>query len=271
MTTITGGEIGVTHPMLLRSPLFDPFEGLLHAFTTRLGGVSPPPFDSLNLSSKTGDAEGNVEKNHHLLESALEIEESLFCLDQVHGNSVLVIEDGGDTDHRPFDAVVTALTGVPLVILTADCLPVLLHDPVKGVIGAVHAGWRGTAGKVTEEAVRRMMDRFGCRAEDIAAAMGPAIGPCCYEVDDAVVDRFRNRYAAENDWRSFAGEVGNGGRGRWMFDLAKANLLQLLRLGVMREKIFLPVHCTCCSKELFFSHRRDGKASGRQGAVIMLR
>lgn len=255
-------------PRILKSPLLDRFSAISHAFTTRLGGISPPPFDSLNLSSGGGDKKENVRKNIEALRSAMSLKSGLFLLEQVHGDHVLVVEDAvAAGSNRPVDAAVTAIPGIPLTILTADCLPVLLYDPKRNTAGAVHAGWRGTASGITEKTVKVMIERFGCDAADITAAMGPAVGPCCYEVDDAVSDGFRK--GAVDDWR-YAAERCRGGDRRWMLDLAKANSIQLLRAGVRKGRISLPPYCTCCKSDLFFSYRRDGKMSGRQGAILML-
>ena len=152
-----------------------------------------------------------------------------------------------------------------LCIKTADCVPVFLADPVRRVIGAVHAGWKGTALQIVEKAVREMVQRFGARPSDLFAAIGPAIGPCCYEVDAAV-------YQAMSHHASRTAFFHTGRQdGRWMLDLPLANRHQLLRCGLLPERIRTADHCTACHPDLFFSHRAQGGNTGRQLNFIMIR
>ncbi len=253
------------------SPLLEEFPELSHAFSTRKGGVSRKPYESLNLSAKGGDDEGNVYRNIQTLLGLLSIDEKPLFLDQVHGCNVLVVEDvpAGER-HLPFDAAVTSSLNIPIIILTADCLPLLLFDPVKRVAGAVHAGWRGTALSIAEKTVEVMCNRYGSRAADIVAAMGPAIGPCCYEVGEEVEEAFcREENGFPFPWKSALFRMPEKGV-RKHFDLAGANRLQLLRSGIRPENISLPDACTCCDADSFYSYRRDGNATGRQGALVML-
>ena len=259
---------GDDSPSLLESPIFEDFDSIKHAFTTRLGGTSPPPFDSLNLSVKTGDRAANVKENLKIIEEALVLDKSPRFLDQVHGDKILLVNDFDVCkNNRGFDAAITAQPGVPLAIKTADCLSLLLYDPVKAVIGAVHAGWRGTASGIAEKTVAQMAEGFGCNPGDIIAALGPAIGPCCYEVDEIVFQAFKKR---GHNWGKFSMPAIRGTSTRWMLDIRKANFLQLVEKGVKRENISTVPYCTACREDLFFSHRRDGKKTGRQIALIMI-
>lgn len=257
---------------LLNAPLLKNQPQIIHAFSTRRGGTSKPPFNTLNLSGKTGDDKINVNKNIEALKDYLSIKTPLFFLNQVHGKDVLVVDDIKNYG-KPysFDAIITSKKGVPLIILTADCLPILLFDPLKSVVAAVHAGWKGTSLQIVEKTVEKMADRFHCAREHIIAAMGPTIGPCCYEVDHPVIRAFEKIDSYTNKEReSFIFPV-KGKKERWMFDLAEANRLQLLNVGLIQDNICQLKHCTCCQHELFYSYRRDGKHSGRQGAVIMIK
>ena len=265
-----------------RSPLLTAAGGLTHAFTTCTGGVSPPPYHSLNLSSKTGDSAGNVSENLCILMAELGIESSPVFMDQVHGDNILIIDDpeklphlregrGSPSTSISADAAITSLEDVPLVVITADCLPILFYDAANCVAAAVHAGWKGTALDIAGKTVNAMTERFGSDPVDIIAAMGPFIGPCCYEVDERVVSSFEPFIEAEpGAWSAVFSPSVSGKADRWMFDLAGANLLQLDAAGIARGNISLSPYCTCCHDGLFYSHRRDGEKTGRQGAILMI-
>ena len=259
-------------PQFFRSPLLTKAGGLTHAFTSCIGGVSPPPYDSLNLSSKTGDSDENISANLRILKSELGIEPDPLFLDQVHGDNILFLDDAHhDSSTTPADAVITALENVPLVVITADCLPILLYDAKRSVAAAVHAGWKGTALNISAKTVAAMSERLGSNPSDIVAAMGPFIGPCCYEVDERVVSSFESSIERRPDaWSEVFSPSADGKADRWMFDLAGANLLQLDAAGVACGNISLSPYCTCCSEGLFYSHRRDGEKTGRQAAILMI-
>lgn len=257
-------------PLLLEAPILKDHDNIIHAFTTRRGGYSKSPYDSFNLSTKGGDNKIDVEKNIARLEDFLSIETPLFFLHQVHGKEILVIDDlEEDSGPLPFDAAITSKSEIPIVILTADCLPILLYDPVKSVIAAVHAGWKGTCLKIAAHTVETMKSRFGSNASHIIAAMGPAIGPCCYEVDEPVLKAFKEQdtYSPREIASLFTPVAGK--EKRWMFDLVQANKLQLLNVGLIKDNICALKYCTCCRSDLFYSYRRDGQNSGRQGSMIM--
>ena len=252
----------------VRSPLLERFSGLTHAFTTRSGGISCPPYDSLNLSAKSGDTELSVEKNRQILSDALSIKRNFFFLDQVHGDSIVVAEDAG-SQRKSYsaDAVITAKPELPLAILTADCLSILLFSADNRSIGAIHAGWRGTALNIVGQTVNRMISRFNINPAYIYAAMGPSIGPCCYEVDSTVYEQF---HKSSSLWDEGSLNADRDGERRWMLDLAVINSLQLEEAGVDPEHISHTPYCTSCNENLFYSYRRDGISSGRQGSIIML-
>jgi YfiH family protein len=153
---------------------------------------------------------------------------------------------------------------VAIGIKTADCAPVLLFDRRSQTIAAVHAGWRGTALGIAGKAVRVMGERFSSRPEDLSAVIGPSIGPCCYEVDEPVFEAMSHHGEAQRVLRPGPRPL------RWMFDLPLANRMQLEREGVPPEQISAAGFCTCCRKDLFFSHRRDGEKTGRHLNFILL-
>ncbi len=250
------------------------FEGMspctLQGFTTRHEGVSRPPYHSLNLGVNTEDSPHNVEGNRSLLARTFGItQERLVTVRQNHGSDILVIDAPND-DFSHFwgieaDAIITNQPGIMIGVTVADCVPILLLDPVKKVIAAVHAGWQGTAARITGKAVQGMVDVFGSRSANILAAIGPCIGPCCYEVDQPVKECFKN-YG--ETWKTVAEPAGAG---KWSLDLALANRMQLVDAGVAISSIQTAGQCVCCHKELYFSYRRDAGETGRQIGFIMLK
>ncbi len=243
---------------------------VIHAFCTRQGGVSGGSFASLNVSAREGDGNDQVRQNIERIAAAFGISVSQFLLVcQVHRDGVWVID--GETPlsaHNPppeLDAVVTDRPGLALCIKTADCVPVFLADPLRRVIGAVHAGWKGTALQIVEKAVGEMVQWFGVRPSDLFAAIGPAIGPCCYEVDTGVYQAMSRHPERDSFFHARSEE------GKWMLDLFLANRKQLLRSGLPPEHIRTADYCTSCHPELFFSHRAQGGDTGRQLNFIMIR
>ena len=238
-------------------------------FTTRHEGVSRPPYNSLNLGTNTLDSPHNVEGNRSLLARAFGTTlDHFLTVTQVHGTDLLVI-DSPNPEFSHFlklecDGIVTNQTGLMIAVCVADCVPVLLHDPVKGVVAALHAGWLGTVGNIAGKGVEAMVSLFGSSTKDIVAAIGPCISACCYEVDAPVRDAFKKAGAA---WNLYAKECGDG---KWQLDLSGANRQQLLDAGLAPGQIECEPLCVSCTQELFFSYRRDGGDTGRQVGFIML-
>lgn len=238
-------------------------------FTTRHEGVSRPPYNSLNLGNNTLDQQSNVEGNRSLLARAFGVNQAaLVTPRQVHGSDILVISEHNE-DYSHFlsiesDAIITNQPGVMIGVCVADCVPILLCDPDRRVIAAVHAGWKGTADKLVSKAVDAMKSEFGCLPGKIQAAIGPCIGKCCYEVDAPVKQAFLKNGLA---WDSFTEPSGID---KWQLDLAAANRDLLITAGVEADAIDQSDMCVCCQRELFFSHRRDKGESGRQMGFIML-
>jgi YfiH family protein len=188
----------------------------------------------------------------------------LLTLRQVHRADVLVFE--GDTriltHPLPYDAVVTSKKRVALGISTADCLPILMLDRTKKVIGAAHAGWRGIWQGVVQRAVRTMIEAFESSPGDILVGIGPGIGPCCYEVGTEVVSLFQNSFEAPQEFIQKR-------EGKTYLDLSRAAQLELIQVGIPPENIEAIPLCTACRDDLFFSYRRDGQ-TGRQLSFLML-
>ncbi|ABA90186.1 laccase family multicopper oxidase [Syntrophotalea carbinolica DSM 2380] len=238
-------------------------------FTTRNGGISRPPYNSLNLGYNTEDAPHNVEGNRSNLTRAFDLHpHQLLTVKQVHGNDILIVDQPNhDLSHFltvASDAIVTNQPGFMFGVLVADCFPVLLHDPTLQVGAAIHLGWRGAANCLLGKTVEAMQSNFGCRPENLSAAVGPGIAAHHYEVDRTVRDAFRQ---GSGHWPQIASETALG---KWQLDLQRSCLLQLEDVGIQSSQISMVEECTCCHRELFFSHRRDNGATGRQLGFMIL-
>jgi polyphenol oxidase len=241
----------------------------VQGFTTRHEGVSRPPFNSLNLGLSTIDSPHNVEGNRSILARSFGTSvDKLITVTQVHGTDLLLL-DQPNAEYSHFqklecDGIITDQSDIMIGVCVADCVPVLLLDPVRRVVAALHAGWKGTAGGIVRKGIESMVNLFDGKPGDILAAIGPAIGPCCYEVDEPVAEAFRREGF---DFESIAAREGAA---KWRLDLTEANRLQLLRAGIEERNLHISKHCVSCAKDLFFSYRRDGGETGRQMGFIML-
>ena len=239
-----------------------------HCFTTRLGGVSEGYLSSLNIGLHRGDDPKNVEENYRILTDALGCSLSdLVLTNQIHTDIVRVVrreEAGKSLDNRDWpqcDALITGDPGVALVVFAADCTPILLHDPVTGAVGAAHAGWKGTALGIAAKTVEAMVREYGCKAENIHAAIGPNISFCCFETDRDVPDAMVEALGEEAN--AFIRPKGN----KYYVNLKEINALWLRRAGV--EHIEVSDACTVCQCERFWSHRVTRGQRGSQGAIIV--
>lgn len=241
-----------------------------HCFSTRFGGVSEGYLDSLNLGIHRGDKPENVLKNYEILGNAVGFEpENTVFTKQIHSD---IVERVG-REHRGrglkfeaeqgCDALVTNETDVALTVFSADCTPILFYDPVDKAIGAAHAGWRGTAAKIAAKTVLKMCEEFGCKPENIRAAIGPCISRCCFETDADVPTAMLEALgqAAEPAIRS----VGE----KYYVNLKMLNAIILRQAGV--ERIDIAEDCTACEPMRFWSHRRVGNERGSLAAIICLK
>jgi YfiH family protein len=230
-----------------------------HGFTTRGGGVSAPPYETLNLGGKWGDAAENVAENRRRL--TLAAGAPLFVASQVHGVEIARVRAGdapADVAGMRVDGLCTDRADVALAVFVADCIPAVVVDPRTGAFAAVHAGWRGTLAGVLPAAVRALGEHFGARAGDLRVALGPAIGPCCFEVGPEVVAAFEAGLPGARD----AGVVVEG-HGKPHVDLKRANAVLLARAGVDPAAIDAGPECTSCDGARFFSYRRDRGQTGQ--------
>lgn len=246
---------------VLQSPIIP--DGFVHGFPERTGGVSTGPRASLNLGKRWGDDPALVDRNRELLAEHLGFPASaLQMMRHVHGTAVWQV---GEALPEPaeFDGLVTDQVGPVLTTFAADCVPILFADPVARVCGSAHAGWRGTVAGVAPQVVARMV-ALGSRPGDIRVALGPSIGPCCFEVGPEVVTAFRDRFGD-------APGLVVPGPNKDHVDLRVALAAGLVEVGVAREHIDAGPPCTRCEAERFFSYRRDGQAGGIHMGVIGLR
>ena len=239
-----------------------------HCFTTRLGGVSQGYLESLNIGVHRGDRPENVVQNLDILGHALGFSlDDLVAPKQIHSDIVLRADGSHRGKYmtegasREGDALITNTPGVGLVVFTADCTPVLLQDPVTGAVGAVHAGWRGTAAGIVAKTIAAMTDAYGTDPKDVRAAIGPNIGPCCFQTDGDVPQAMLNALGPEAE--SFIRQDGN----KYYVNLKEINALWLRRAGVASVEIS-PL-CTACRQDLFWSHRKVGQQRGSQGGIII--
>lgn len=254
--------------------LFDNIDWIVHAFSTRNGGVSKGPYKSLNLGIHVGDSYENVLENRARFARSVGVNpQSLVSGAQVHGDKVQLVSimhkgrgAESDSDALPgVDALVTNLPGLPLTSYYGDCVPVFLLDPLTRVIALAHAGWKGTVLRIAQKTVLNMHSRYNCKPENCLAVIGPSIGQCCYEVDNQVINRLRLSFP---DWNDFAI---SSGEGRWKLNLAALNKKALIDAGLVKDNIVVADLCTSCNKDLFFSHRSSGGHTGRMASIIMIK
>ena len=242
--------------------------GVPHCFTTRLGGVSTGTLTSMNIGLSRGDDPENVAKNYEILGKAIGFDPmKLVLTKQIHSDLICTVGPADWGKHMVAgaspvcDGLITNAPGTALVVFTADCTPILLHDPVTGAVGAVHAGWRGTAADIAGKAVVAMQRQFGCEPANIRAAIGPNLGQCCFETDADVPDALLETFGEPA--RAYIRAAGN----KFYVNLKEINALALRRAGV--DHIEISTDCTRCNAERYWSHRLHGLTRGSQGAIIV--
>ena len=285
---------------ILTAKVFDSVPWVVHGFSTRKGGASRlTGVAALNLGFVEWDLRKNVIGNRSAfvraisgaraaskLRAKIGSEESLITLRQMHSDVVHVFSKA-PAEPPQGDAMLCGQPGRLLGIQTADCVPILLADSRRHIVAAVHAGWRGTLARIASKTLGKMRLEFGTRAEDVIAALGPAIGPCCYEVGPEVAQAFSGQFAQAAEWfegpfeRLATGEEPNPlpwltmmppGHDpppeRVQLDLRAANCWQLVDAGLNPRNIAVSTLCTGCRTDLFFSYRKEGVATGRMISVI---
>ena len=246
----------------------------VHAISTRLGGVSRAPYDSLDLALHVGDEAGDVCENRRIFAASLGLDAAhIVTPNQVHGDVVARVTEKdagrGATDYddciQETDALITDTPNLPLMLCFADCTPIVFLDPEHRAAGIAHGGWKGTVASIAEKTLRCMGEAFGTQPKDVLVGIGPAIGPCCYEVGAEVAEKFRAAfpYADECLLKEQDGHI--------HLNLWEANRQQMLRAGVPEENIEVAGECTCCRHKWYYSYRADGGKTGRIAAMIALK
>jgi YfiH family protein len=272
---------------ILQVPALTKLPWLLHGFSTRPGGISHLDGEKvLNLGFTDWDTRENVLENRRRLQSALGASDlQLIALKQIHSDVIHLIEAAPQEPCKG-DASATNRPGLLLGVQTADCVPILLVDPKKRAIAAIHAGWRGTLARIAEKAIGQMQMHFATNPAGLLAAIGPSIGPCCYEVGTEVATQFQSQFADAPDWFDKFRTGDEPNPVQWLnmmppghqpppknvhLDLKKANRAQLLATGLPPQNIFTSDLCTACRPDLLFSYRKQGSQSGRLLSVIGIR
>jgi YfiH family protein len=272
---------------------YDGWERVNVGFSSRLGGVSRAPFATLNLALHVADEDDTVIANRRLLAKALHIEpERWVCAEQVHGNNVLAVERAQCAagllrreDALPdADGMMTNDDGVWLTSFYADCVPLYFYDPVHRVIATAHAGWRGTVADIVGEVLRGMVAKYGSDVREVRGLIGPAIGACCYEVDEQVRAAVAGVLADdENHQDGDSSKSSKGvsalarvckpsenGQGKYKLDLKRCNQMLMMKAGMLPQHIESSQYCTCCRSDLFFSHRGEQGKTGRMAAWMYM-
>lgn len=246
---------------------FSHFPRLVHAFSPRSFEKENGVREELLLGRK--DDPRSSQRHRQLLLENLNINsKELFFVKQVHGDRVFILDDAQKSDdeveQEEADALITHLTEKPVAILSADCVPVILYDPEKHVVGVIHAGRKGTQMNIVSKTISMLSNSYGTRPKDVVMALGPAIGECCYEVDDSCIEPFREHY------RGWEGFVTAKSHHRFMLDLLKANEIDGVQAGISKQNIHRSGECTSCNNNRWFSYRKEG-TTGRIVSLAMLR
>lgn len=253
--------------LYLKSDMLENDGNITHGFTSRLGGVSRGKVEGFNLGFRVDDDKNSVLENYRLLAEDLGISLDRTVLSkQTHTSNIRIVTESDcgkgvvrESDIEDTDGLVTNIADIALVVFSADCVPVLLYDPKARAIAAIHAGWRGTVKHIAAKTVGVMKEAFGSNPQDILAAIGPSIGPCCFEFGEDAPSYFgKDILQKKSD-------------GKYLVDIWKYNSEQLTEAGVNPRNIDISRVCTVCESDRFYSYRTHRECTGRQGAVIMMK
>jgi hypothetical protein len=244
-------------------------------FSTRLNGISPKPFDSMNMAFTTNDSVENIQRNRNLFFQKIKVEtDKTVYMQQTHGVNIQIAEKndagrGAEEYRTGFPDTDGIITNDPEIVVCgcfADCVPVWLFDPIRKVGGIIHAGWKGTAQSIVKHGIRRMSECFGSVARDIMCAVGPSIGPCCFKVDKLTA----HEILISLPLKQHRQVVTKNEREDLCLDLWQINSLQLQDVGVLAQHIVIAGQCTCCLENYYHSFRRDKEMSGRMSAIFRI-
>jgi YfiH family protein len=245
-------------------------DGFSNAFSTRLGGVSPMPQDSLNLAGFDDDAAENIYENRRRFLKLFAGDWTLTGCWQTHSADVRVVRSEQEAQPKPgvrgeseyCDALISRTPKLLLAVKTADCVPVLIGDTATGAFAAVHAGWRGCSSSIVTRAIEQLQREYQTKPADLRAAIGPAANVCCYEVGPEVIAQFKERCALPDSLFRPTHD------GHAHIDLQTANREQLVSAGIAPDKIHIAPFCTMERTDLFFSYRREKFVHGRVGRLM---
>lgn len=248
--------------------------GVVHGFSTRLGGISQGDLSTMNLSFHRGDDPEAVMENHRRFAQAVGYDErKLVFSDQVHTTKIYKVTEADcgkgitrESDIIGIDGLVTDRPGIPLITFFADCVPLFFYDPVGKVAALAHSGWRGTVARIGKVMLDYMKQEYHTQAKDVLCAIGPSICQDCYEISGDVAEEFQKEFT-EAQYKDFMRSVDSG---KYHLDLWKVNQYILLEAGIRKEHLETTDICTCCNPDLLFSHRASHGKRGNLGAVIML-
>jgi YfiH family protein len=259
---------------IITIPSFTATNLVEHAFTTRHDGESKGEFSSLNLAFHVGDDHESVLQNRKKVVKIFGATlEQLVAGEQVHGKRVQIVkqQDRGrgslslSTAFPETDSLITNVPGIILSSYYADCVPLFFLDPVNKAVGLAHAGWKGTWQQISVATLEAMRDNYHTVPENCLVAIGPSIGPCCYQVDKPVMEQFSCTFDYHQTFAHYCYED------KWVIDLWKANQEQLTRFGVPLKNIVVSRLCTACHRDIFYSYRKENGRTGRQASLIMLK
>lgn len=245
------------------SPLLSSFSDVTACFTTRHGGVSKPPYTSANLAFHVGDDPSDVLENHNRLAQIIGFERNtLIHMRQIHSDHIVVVDETLDFNSPPeCDALITDQQDTPLMVMSADCTPILLYDPIGRVIGAVHAGRAGALSAILPKTIERMAQTYGTRIQNVRISMGPSIHGCCYEINPQI--------ATEVEAKGYK-EALREEKEKLFLDVNTVLLQQLHTMGISPHHIEVINECTACESNTYFSYRADRQHTGRIAGVIVL-
>lgn len=269
----------------LAFPAFEETGLVIHGFSTRLGGVSKGDCATMNFAQNRGDDPANIRENYRRMGATLDFDPERMVLSrQTHTTNILRVteDDAGkgycrDRDYDNIDGLMTDVPGLVLVTSYADCVPLLFVDPVRRVAAASHSGWRGTAARMGRCTVEAMQETYGCRPEDLIVGIGPSICQNCYEVSADVAQVFAAEFALDSGKGQTADQTSDilkktpGKSGKYQLNLQAANVRILTEAGVRPEHISVADICTCCNKDLLFSHRGSQGRRGNMAAFLGLK
>lgn len=253
--------------------VFDKLKNIKHCFSTRHGGVSEGCYAAMNLGWREDKAE-NVIENYRRICNAIGCDShNTVWTRQIHTDRIINVTEADcgkglfrDREAEGYDGIITNCKNVVLTGFSADCVLIYFYDPVKEVIAITHSGWRGTVLSIGGKTVDKMVADYGCKRKDIICGIAPAIGKCCFQVDEPVVKAFRNAF----EWADSFIKIDNENEGHYYIDLHGVNEEILVNSGVLRENIENSRICTMCSSDVFFTHRLMGNERGSMAGFISL-